>query len=257
MRSDLKNITMLCKIAKPTALPLISNMCDQFEQELDYGLELEALACLHEGISASTEFASRVVVPAPVSELSRGKIIAMEFIPGPKLESALQERLEALGINLGGASLKEFMMKQMQQAQNTTSDTNGASQDGKNNNTNSGQSVVLASSSQAGCAALCGRGIVRLCGLDRSLQFARKASDVRLRLKCHRSGLAPPPDLGEILRVVVRVHGYQIFFCPLFNADPHPGNILLLPDGRIGLIDFGFCVRLDPTEKRLLAKLFI
>jgi len=57
--------------------------------------------------------------------------------------------------------------------------------------------------------------------------------------------------------VVVRVHGYQIFFCPLFNADPHPGNILLLPDGRVGLIDFGFCVRLDPAEKRLLAKLFI
>jgi len=87
--------------------------------------------------------------------------------------------------------------------------------------------------------------------------MARKASDARLWLKCRRSGVAPPQDLGEILRVVVRVHGYQIFFCPLFNADPHPGNILLLPDGRIGLIDFGFCVRLDLEEKRLLAKLFI
>ncbi len=24
-----------------------------------------------------------------------------------------------------------------------------------------------------------------------------------------------------------------------FNGDPHPGNILLCPDGRVGLIDYG------------------
>jgi aarF domain-containing kinase len=24
-----------------------------------------------------------------------------------------------------------------------------------------------------------------------------------------------------------------------FNGDPHPGNILLLKDGRLGLIDYG------------------
>jgi len=232
-------------------------MCGQFEQELDYDLEHKALACLHQGISASPEFASRVVVPAPISELSRGKVIAMEYLPGPKLENALQERLEALGISLGGASLKEFMMKQMQQTQNNPSDMNDASQFGANKVISSGKPFAMASSSRVGCIASCGRGLVQLCGLDRSLRMARKASDARVWLKCRSSGTAPPRDLGEILRVVVRVHGYQILFCPLFNADPHPGNILLLPDGRIGLIDFGFCVRLDLEEKRFLAKLFI
>lgn len=257
MRSDLANITMLCKIAKPEALELISSMCEQFERELDYDLERQALACLHEGISASSEFASRVVVPAPVSELSRGKVIGMEFLPGPKLESALQERLEALGINLGGASLKEFMMKQMQQAQNKSSDTNAASQDGANGDTKPGNGFALASSSRAGCIASCGRGMVKLCGFDRSMRMAKKASAAKLWLKYRSSGIAPPRDFGEILRTVVRVHGYQMFFCQLFNADPHPGNILLLPDGRIGLIDFGFCVKLDKAEKQHLAKLFI
>merc|ERR1719410_2549000 len=161
IRSDLTNIRLLCKIANPEALTVLNRICEQFEQELDYDLEHKALSALHEGIAASPEFASRVAVPAPIAELSRGKVIGMEFLPGPKLEAALQERLEALGINLGGASLKEFMMKQMQQSQDTTSNMNDASQDDANSKKNSGNSFALASN-QSGCIASCGRGIVRL-----------------------------------------------------------------------------------------------
>ena len=36
-----------------------------------------------------------------------------------------------------------------------------------------------------------------------------------------------------------RVHGHQIFVDGAFNGDPHPGNILLTPDGKLGLIDYG------------------
>jgi len=34
-----------------------------------------------------------------------------------------------------------------------------------------------------------------------------------------------------------------------FHADPHPGNVILMPDGRIGLIDFGSAGRLDAFER--------
>jgi ubiquinone biosynthesis protein len=37
----------------------------------------------------------------------------------------------------------------------------------------------------------------------------------------------------------------QIVVDGVFHADPHPGNILLLDDGRLGLIDFGSVGRLD------------
>lgn len=36
-----------------------------------------------------------------------------------------------------------------------------------------------------------------------------------------------------------RVHGHQIFVDGAFNGDPHPGNILLTPDGKLVLIDYG------------------
>lgn len=34
-----------------------------------------------------------------------------------------------------------------------------------------------------------------------------------------------------------------------FNADPHPGNIILIPSGGLGLIDFGSAGRLDAFER--------
>jgi predicted unusual protein kinase regulating ubiquinone biosynthesis (AarF/ABC1/UbiB family) len=38
----------------------------------------------------------------------------------------------------------------------------------------------------------------------------------------------------------------------LLHADPHPGNFLLLPDGRLGVLDFGACARLPDGIPRPL-----
>lgn len=38
----------------------------------------------------------------------------------------------------------------------------------------------------------------------------------------------------------------------LLNGDPHPGNCLFLPDGRVGFVDFGFAKRLDDRSVRQL-----
>lgn len=42
-----------------------------------------------------------------------------------------------------------------------------------------------------------------------------------------------------------------------FHADPRPGNVLVLPDGRLGLLDFGSVGRLDPIEQAALRNLLI
>ncbi|WP_082220343.1 ABC1 kinase family protein [Domibacillus robiginosus] len=45
----------------------------------------------------------------------------------------------------------------------------------------------------------------------------------------------------------------QVFIDGVFHADPHPGNLLLLEDGRLGLIDFGNTGRLSDDMRHLLS----
>jgi ubiquinone biosynthesis protein len=49
----------------------------------------------------------------------------------------------------------------------------------------------------------------------------------------------------------------QIMRDGVFHADPHPGNVLLLDDGRLGLLDFGSVGRLDPIVQGALARLLV
>ena len=41
----------------------------------------------------------------------------------------------------------------------------------------------------------------------------------------------------------------------VFHADPHPGNVMLLTDGRLALIDFGAAGRLDSVQQAALREL--
>ena len=54
-------------------------------------------------------------------------------------------------------------------------------------------------------------------------------------------------DLAEVARNGAEMYLEMIFRHGLYHADPHPGNLLLMPDGAIGLLDFGMVVRIDET----------
>jgi len=64
-------------------------------------------------------------------------------------------------------------------------------------------------------------------------------------------------DFGEITETLLAIHGEQVLRHGIFNADPHPGNILLLKDGKLGLIDFGQVMHLSPDFRVCLARLFL
>jgi ubiquinone biosynthesis protein len=46
-------------------------------------------------------------------------------------------------------------------------------------------------------------------------------------------------DRHELARIVLRTNLTMILFDDRFHADPHAGNYLALPDGRLGILDFG------------------
>ena len=64
---------------------------------------------------------------------------------------------------------------------------------------------------------------------------------------------ADMPRRKELARIFAQAFMHQYFTSGLFHADPHPGNILILEDGRLGLIDYGQTGRLSRELRRQLA----
>jgi ubiquinone biosynthesis protein len=64
-------------------------------------------------------------------------------------------------------------------------------------------------------------------------------------------------NTSEILKKGLECFNRSIFEYGLFHADPHGGNILILPDGRMGLIDFGAAAWLSERSRRALLNMFI
>jgi ubiquinone biosynthesis protein len=73
--------------------------------------------------------------------------------------------------------------------------------------------------------------------------FARSSTNVRLKRSLAEASA----------RALMR----QAFEAGFFHADPHPGNFLVLGDGRIGLLDFGMVGQLGDDDREGLLRLLL
>ncbi|MDP4096146.1 AarF/ABC1/UbiB kinase family protein [Paenibacillus sp. P96] len=64
-------------------------------------------------------------------------------------------------------------------------------------------------------------------------------------------------DLKEISQKLVNAMLQQIFMDGFFHADPHPGNLLMMKNGRLVFLDFGMVGHLEEGMKTPLASLII
>ena len=67
----------------------------------------------------------------------------------------------------------------------------------------------------------------------------------------------PVEERRELVHRMTETWMEMIFRHGFFHADPHPANVLLLTDGRIGLVDFGLAGRLTDADMTKLTRLFI
>ena len=68
---------------------------------------------------------------------------------------------------------------------------------------------------------------------------------------------ADTSERGQITSLLFRAFLSQYFVTGFFHADPHPGNLFYLKDGRIALLDCGMMGRLDPQTRSTLTELVL
>ncbi len=64
-------------------------------------------------------------------------------------------------------------------------------------------------------------------------------------------------DRGGLARSGTRAYMKMVFEHGFFQPDPHPGNIVVFPDGRVGIIDFGMFSRIDDETRDLLVDMLV
>lgn len=69
--------------------------------------------------------------------------------------------------------------------------------------------------------------------------------------------LAEGVDLEQIARRGARLYMEMIFIHGFYHADPHPGNLLILPGNVIGLLDFGMVGRLEERMREDIEEMLL
>ncbi|MEC4686397.1 MAG: AarF/ABC1/UbiB kinase family protein [Nitrospirota bacterium] len=64
-------------------------------------------------------------------------------------------------------------------------------------------------------------------------------------------------DRTEIARIGVAAYFKMFLEDGFFHADPHPGNLFVMPDGRLGLVDFGIIGWLSPDMMESIASALV
>ncbi|HKA93211.1 MAG TPA: AarF/UbiB family protein [Acidimicrobiia bacterium] len=64
-------------------------------------------------------------------------------------------------------------------------------------------------------------------------------------------------DRRELAEALLRCMMQQMLVDAQYHADPHPGNVMVLRDGSLGLIDFGAASRIDPLQQTAIREVMI
>ncbi|KAG8469557.1 hypothetical protein KFE25_006012 [Diacronema lutheri] len=229
-RSDIGTVKRFCQLAMPQHVSALDEVEAQFFSEFDYVLEARNMARVHANLMP-TRWARRVAVPAPLLDLCSHHVLVMELLPGEKLDVGLRSQWKRVAARRG-ISLAE--LEAAERAKPARPLGEGAWV----------HALALALVRAADVCANLGR-----------LAYNWSAGLALGRLPYSWSEL--PAPLSSILRLLCEVHAHELFENGVLNGDPHAGNVLLMPDGRLGLIDYGQVKELPLDFRVRYAKLIV
>ncbi|KAL3809550.1 hypothetical protein ACHAXA_001824 [Cyclostephanos tholiformis] len=270
--ADLSNLELATRLFSPENVEVTRALRKRHENELNFTQEAENLRECTRDMQRHGLEPNLVRIPRVVDEICTPNVLAMEYLEGISLSKAIaveQRRVaKALGMS-DGDELKKVLASKMRKHFENGGGATG--EDGVIRGVLGGNRMRLLNAIGPSAAALLRTYASVKDEIENAALSASKFGSL-IRRRLSRGGdIGNPNDrihdsmgsnnrkkgkvnLGRALKTLVHVHGIQLLLSGTYNADPHPGNILILPDGRLGLLDYGMVGRLSIEDRKTVAK---
>lgn len=255
---DFDNLETAVKWLDPANVELVQALRKRHELEMDFTREANNLVTVRNNLQRHGVEPSRVRIPIVKNEtgICNENVLVMEYLEGTSLSTAMEQEQHRYAKALGKENADEvrtILMKRMKEHMERGGGAGSGSLQAMNDmNTQLLQAVgpfaarlfrVYAGLRERVEIATYSLRHGFVGGESNETSVSKRKSQTKSRI-----------NLGRAIKTLVHVHGLQMIKDGVFNLDCHPGNVLVLPDGRLGLLDYGMVGRLDEEDRMNIAK---
>ena len=264
--ADLSNLEVATRLFAPENMEVAKALRKRHENELDFTMEADNMRECTRDMQQHGVEPSLVRIPRVKNEtgICTKNVLVMEYLEGTSLSDAIQLEQDRVARALGkedASELKAALTKRMREHFEKGGGAGSGGMMGIGGKTAKMVNVLGPAAS----------GLLRTyaAARDRVENAAVSLGKLGAKVRAELSGnkqleliedtattkkKKSSVNLGRALKTLVHVHGIQLMLSGVYNADPHGGNVLVLPDGRLGLLDYGMVGRLPPKERETVAK---
>jgi len=234
-RADIKTIKDFVALAMPQHVTPMNEIEKQFVTEFDYIGEAKNLEEIYNNIMPV--YGDRVALPKPIMPLCSKTVLVMEYIHGKRFIDGVKDHFKKYA-KAQGKSYEELEKEEIEKMKRPDFKFKDL-----------------------------GKEKEKIQRYQRILDYKTNTSNLLKKCYNYTFGIFTQPyeyterevilNLGSIIETLAEVHGYEIMVNGAFNGDPHPGNILMMPDGRLGLIDYGQVKHLSMDTRLKYASLIV
>lgn len=249
-RLDLKTLIFFTQYAMPWCVKQLEEIEHQFETEFDYTLEATNL---RQSYDNSRDWSDRIVIPRPFEQHTTKNVLTMELLHGRKFIDVIETRWRRIGDRFGMSE------------EETSVDTEQIVQTGRDTPTTSKSEVDDSSTPEVVKKKRTFPKMTLKLRLQLFLAFLTDYFSNSLKWLSNKlfgtlyeyDWLEWPLDVYTVLTTFLSYQGHQIFMKGAFNGDPHPGNLLILDNGKLGVVDYGQVKQVDDEFRVTFAKLML
>ena len=241
---DIRTQKNFCKYFMPQHVPAFDEIEKAHLTEFNYAAEAENLDLIRKQLTPI--WGDKIVVPASFPQFCTKRVLTMEYLHGVKLVEGIRRSYKDVADRLG-KTLEEIESEQ--KAKIKSGELQLKSIRGESEQAQKVRTAIRMQDYAMNAL----RVLANFTPIPYLLSLLKEGRISPLPMKW----TTLPLNLGDIIGLLVDVHADQLFTFGSFNGDPHPGNILLLNDGRLGLIDFGQVKHLGDEPRTAIAQMVV